>query len=562
MTDLLAYDLTISDPIIGYTYIGPNDLVASELSTSEPILDTPSLCVHNLLANPLGLDRPVLNPAAIVSQLYSLAAGAINVRSFTYAFDIIGLEKAFHQDHYLIASELVLGSPELDKPDPTEIPFYIWGIPYDERWGSLVLYTQSTSGERSAADVESERLMGDTGIIAELIIDTWSPYYTLKRNLPFLAWAYNIDLWEDGWSESTQREWVSQAMNFKSIRGTIGAIQVALDYAGRDFVNGVNGYELVDYMVPPQGFYAAPDLTVEEYNDWIRLMPQVRIYLGNDRGEANGDEFYTEDGAIDVNAVSYDDGWELYGRKAILRREGYDDVNLLIIEHETITTDYEAIDWESIHTPGVSELGFFSDEDALEEDKFIDWDEVPAEIYSVNLDRTFSESHTELHLSSVFPGMEPIDIQFERNSDIGDAGPFLYLDDGFVEIDFCEEDYGDLMIADYIYLNDPSVQSVMNLGISFVDIDRIDFPLYTMELLIDLHSSEELDVWYTDVGFVEETFVANEDSSHIDRAIRAVRSSKSLRDKALVAFDPLRPVEAGDYIDEATTAEDWVTNQL
>lgn len=556
-----ANDFRISVLIIGIPYIGPNELLAEYFEVVSLDIGEP-LVTHGVYAVSLEVDRPVLNPAHIYAQVYNLQANGVVVSSFTYEYNIIGLEKALYQEHSLIVDHFSISVPEFTEATYVEIPFYVFGIPYDEQYGQLVLYRSATGLEKAMADVDSERLAGITGIDAELIIDTWDPYYTFERNLPFLAWAYNIDLWEDGWSESTKREWTAIAMEFKAIRGTIGAIRIALDYAGRDFIDGISGYDLVDYMVPPQGFYASPDLTVEEYNSWIRLMPQVRIYLGNDPGEALGDEFFSDDGASDIHAASYDDGPELYGRKAILRQEGYDDINLRVIEHEEITVTYETIDWKEIRVPGVSVLGFFSDEDAVEEDKFVDWEEKEAVSYNIILDRSFDSHHTELHLSALWPGLEPITSTYERNSDVGEAGPFIYADDCFADIDFAEVDYGYLMLADYVYFNDPSVQAVMNKGVSFSDIDRVDFPDYTMELLVDLRTRDDLPVWYADESFVDEDFAADEDTSHIDRAFRAIRASKSLRDKALVAFDPLRPVEAGDYITESTTAEDWVNNQL
>ena len=557
----IAENFEIPVLIIGIPYVGPNNLLASDLEVG-PFDGFIASLTHSLTAVDLELHIPVLNPAHVYAQTYNLIAVDVTVSSFTYDFNIIGLERLLYQEHNLIVDHFSVGAPVLTEAVSVEIPFYVFGIPYEEKFGQKILYRAASGLEKAMADVDAERLAGITGINAELIIDTWDPYYTFERNLPFLAWAYNIDLWEDGWSESTKREWTALALQFKSIRGTIGAIQLALNYAGRDFVDGISGYELVDYIVPPQGFYASPDLTVEEYNSWIRLMPQVRIYLGNDPGEALGDEFYSDDGASDICAASYDDGWELYGRKAILRQEGYEDINLRVIEHQEITETFETVDWEEIRVPGVSELGYFCDDDAVEEDKFVDWDDTPALIYNIKLDRSFDAHHTELHLSALWPGLEPITTTYERNSDVGEAGPFIYADDAFANVDYAEVDYGYLMLADYVYFNDPNVQALMNIGVSFSDIDRVDFPKYTMELLIDLRTREDLPVWYADLSFAEEDFVTNDDMTHMDRAFRAVRASKSLRDKALLAFDPLRPVEAGDYITESTTAEDWVNNQL
>ena len=88
------------------------------------------------------------------------------------------------------------------------------------------------------ADVDGERLIGT---YAEIIIDQWDPDAISYNNLPYLGYAMGVLIWEEGWSESTQREWVAQQFEFKSLRGTQAGIEMALHYTGRDFV-GPQGY--------------------------------------------------------------------------------------------------------------------------------------------------------------------------------------------------------------------------------------------------------------------------------------------------------------------------------
>jgi hypothetical protein len=101
----------------------------------------------------------------------------------------------------------------------------------------------------------------------------------------------------------------------------------------------------------------------------------------------------------------------------------------------------------------------------------------------------------------------------------------------------------------------------MNIGVSYWDIDRWGFPKHTMELLIDLHTKETIEDWWGESGW-DNMFWTETNLEHVDRACRAVVAAKSLRDKALVRFDPLRPVEPGDKITEDTLADDWVPSNL
>lgn len=508
-------------------------------------------------------------------------------------------------------------------------------IDVKDYFGNKLIYRAASGLEKAMVDVGSFMLLGNklerSQLEAELIVKNWRPYETQLRNLPFLAWAYDVDLWEDGWSEATQREWVARQWEFKTKRGSIDAIRMALDFAGRGFVTRSGGYYLINYVTPPQDFWVSPDLSVDEWNSWIKLMPEVRVYVGGDVGTAfGGDEFYLSDeaswteaqpvmtadttrvtidtilhtldetlgrvsldrtnirldstshtldetrnplvptatgigapvGCLDIGAVGYDDGWELYGRRAILRQAGHPDVRLKVIQRETITDTFQTVEFEDVHVPGISTLGLFVTEDALGEDKFLGFDDLAPQLYRVQFNSAYDSVRTQLHLSEVVPTLEPISVTFNRNSDIGDAGPFMYLDDTVLGEDFIESDNGALMLADYMYLLDPKISTPMQKGISFLDIDRLGAHPYQMELMIDLRQQEQAPTLFIDDGFLEQDYYVDEDPSHIDRARRGVIAAKSLRDKALLAFNPLRQLEATDTVTSTTRISDWVPNEL
>src|SRR4029079_18652841 len=99
--------------------------------------------------------------------------------------------------------------------------------------GAKLLYRAASGLEKAMADVDGERLIGT---YAEIIHDQWDPYAISVNNLPYLGYAMGVMLWEDGWSESTQREWVARQFEYKALRGTQDGIEMALNYSGRDFV--------------------------------------------------------------------------------------------------------------------------------------------------------------------------------------------------------------------------------------------------------------------------------------------------------------------------------------
>jgi phage tail P2-like protein len=133
--------------------------------------------------------------------------------------------------------------------------------------GSALLREVSTTGlERAEADADCERLLD---INAELIIEQWDPWAVETKNIPVLAFGLATTLWEDTyWVEDTKRQWLADQWTWKSKIGTQRAIEMALT---------PSGYNIVQALLPPQGLFISPDMTKEEWDKWVHLMPELRV---------------------------------------------------------------------------------------------------------------------------------------------------------------------------------------------------------------------------------------------------------------------------------------------
>ncbi|WP_065755198.1 phage tail protein I [Bradyrhizobium paxllaeri] len=147
--------------------------------------------------------------------------------------------------------------------------------------GSRLLYRTATGLERALADVDGFRIT-DTNV--ELIQAIWDPWTCPLRVLSYLAWAMGVEYWNDDWSETTKRAWVAYQLEFKSTRGTRKALEVAVDYAGRDISPW--GYEVTKVMARPQKVFSGPSLTREQREAWLARLPQVRVWRINEQGTA------------------------------------------------------------------------------------------------------------------------------------------------------------------------------------------------------------------------------------------------------------------------------------
>lgn len=81
-----------------------------------------------------------------------------------------------------------------------------------------------------------ERAVAQAGAhISELpviIRELWHPEGCPANLLPWLAWAWSVDAWQDDWSERQKRDTITQALAVQRAKGTIGAVTSALTALG------------------------------------------------------------------------------------------------------------------------------------------------------------------------------------------------------------------------------------------------------------------------------------------------------------------------------------------
>jgi hypothetical protein len=457
--------------------------------------------------------------------------------------------------------------------------------------GAKLIYRASSGLEKSMADVDGERLIGT---YAEIIADQWDPYRISYNNLPYLGYAMGVVLWEDGWSESTQREWVARRFEWKALRGTQAGIEMALNYSGRDFV-GPPGYTITQAIRPPQGFFASPGLSKAEYDYWIHLMPELRITFYEGVGWDGDDVLFCDDGGAGW-FVGLDDGEALHGRKAFLRIRGKD-VPLEIYTFTKTINGVASVDYERVAIPGLAGPAFIQG-DFVNDDQYVCAETVVPQLVTVRIDGSYSHEQSQLHLDAVLPGLDPIDVRYERNSDIGWGDSFFFVGDWSDHrnlytpepeenpliynppppyntipdppppvpiVYFADAGYDAArMLADRIFLYDPDIMGMLTGGVSFVGVDYVSWPAYTADLMIALRSSDQVHSWFADDGYLHDDnyFASTVQLQDFDRACRAVVTSQALRDRVRTAYDPTRLIELREYAWNETTVDQQVPNLL
>ncbi|MEF1159443.1 phage tail protein I, partial [Vibrio parahaemolyticus] len=67
-------------------------------------------------------------------------------------------------------------------------------------------------------------------------LDIMDVYNVDASFLPWLAWWFRVDAWDDEWSEERQRESIANALILRKYKGTVWAVEHALELSLFDAV--------------------------------------------------------------------------------------------------------------------------------------------------------------------------------------------------------------------------------------------------------------------------------------------------------------------------------------
>ena len=62
--------------------------------------------------------------------------------------------------------------------------------------------------------------------------DLWNPWKCPVKFLPYLAWAFSVDRWEETWTETAKRQAVSEAFWIHQRKGTVAAVRRVIETLG------------------------------------------------------------------------------------------------------------------------------------------------------------------------------------------------------------------------------------------------------------------------------------------------------------------------------------------
>ncbi|MGO0671126.1 phage tail protein I [Klebsiella michiganensis] len=93
----------------------------------------------------------------------------------------------------------------------------------------------SNSLMATGSSVLEQRAAAACAVISDLSVplrDLWNPWKCPVKILPYLAWAFSVDRWEETWSEVEKRQEISDAFWIHQRKGTISAIRFVIEKMG------------------------------------------------------------------------------------------------------------------------------------------------------------------------------------------------------------------------------------------------------------------------------------------------------------------------------------------
>lgn len=139
---------------------------------------------------------------------------------------------------------------------------------------SHLLPLGSTPLEKCAAEILKSAVENPI-VIADLINPDKCPVHLL----PYLAWAFSVDKWDENWSEEVKRIAIKQSFFIHKRKGTINAVRRVVEPIGymvnlKEWFNAVPmgepGTFSLTIEVPETG------LNEQTYNELVRLVNDVK----------------------------------------------------------------------------------------------------------------------------------------------------------------------------------------------------------------------------------------------------------------------------------------------
>jgi hypothetical protein len=343
---------------------------------------------------------------------------------------------------------------------------------------------------------------------ASVITSAWDPDRCPVDDLPFLAWQFGLDLWDDGWPETRKREAVRKALWLHSLKTTPAGIKAHV---------ALTGAEVLKITRPPARGFLRAAMDDAQRAAWLDGLPQIRIYPFYHRATVRARQSFSSDpggmrfhGPAARSHLLSTRALKLYGRRATMFDRGIEtEITLsdaLDGSAERVFITRKAPAAHAFHGRGALGSTFLT---ASATARLV-----------ITLRASDSAQSFAIDIGSELVDVRPQRIAQRRVAPASRS--FFGRHGGFLRTSF-----GPILIYDRFCLLDPSRMVARRRVLSFHGHGRFGIPAFTAELRIAvpmLRRRPRSGRWHGSGYRKAPSFAA------LDKAIEAVTASKAARD--------------------------------
>lgn len=409
-----------------------------------------------------------------------------------------------------------------------------------------VLAPNATHYERVLAS-QSERLFD---LDVERMRNLWNPWLCHADDLPFLAWALSVDIWDADWDLLKKRGVVAHAIDMHRHKGTLYGIQRYLE---------VYDVQLRHAHTPPSHTLLMPALTDAERQDFLERFPQLRLYPYVANGTYPYAAFTNRAYALDKAFLGATEGsggvypWNTYPAQRYRRiaklwdRGDETDLSLTEIQPELVE-DYEGTIFDLITLPSQESGQIFlnappKDSLYLSRDPRVGERIISRERKVAMSYYSTRERRSTLDMSLELINVDPELVLEQHQGQDGALYAGRYLDGHFLPPTISWR-----YIYERWFIHDPERVPEERKRSTHLGFTRLGMPPYHAELNVRIESKAyPREAWSFVSGFLHA-----HDTGPVDRALEAVRHSMALRDKVLIDTKTWRQRRVGDRTEVGT----------
>lgn len=384
---------------------------------------------------------------------------------------------------------------------------------------------------RALAKTDIDRL---DAIDADIIRRLWNPFTCPEEDLPYLAWAFSVDIWNPDWPAGQKRIVCANALTDHQVKGTLQAVENYLGYEGASIDRA---------YVPPSRAFAVRGLTDEARAAYIAALPQIRIYPFEVTGDTPPKRAFMK-GVAGIRSfagfasMQTSHGKDLYGRRATVQMPGQTEVPADVEELPVLgqaPAEHVSVQF------GGSKRTF--EGHAFMKGRFMQATRASQNYVLVRLSDTAPSQFSAL-AGDTLQDVRPVRVNEIRTAPLGRG--FIGRDPLGSKRAHMKTTAGPRQVYDRFALIDPTVKANLQPGRSFMGHARFGIAPYTAELRVEIPMHRPR--WRAGVGRGQfmSGFIKKADMTPLDRSLTAIGAAKSFRDTILVDPEIYRTVRLGD----------------